>query len=86
MEIKKKTWPEHFQLVLDGKKSFDLRLADFPLNKGDTLILEEYDPKTKEYTGRTLTKKVKSIIKFNPTDAHTCDEIKEHGFYEIEME
>lgn len=86
MEIKKKIWPKYFQAVFDGKKNFELRLADFDVNEGDILVLEEYNPKTKEYTGRVLKKQVKSIIKFNPTEAHTIDEIKEHGFYMMEIE
>lgn len=47
MEIHKKTWPKSFQEIVDGKKKFDLRLADFELHEGDILILEEYEPKTK---------------------------------------
>ncbi len=27
--ISKKTWPYYFQLMIDGKKNTDLRLADF---------------------------------------------------------
>ena len=42
--IKKKTWPELFQKILDGKKNTDIRLADFPINEGDELILEEFNP------------------------------------------
>ena len=52
--IKKKTWPEYFELVLAGKKRFDLRVADFDIEEGDTLVLEEWNPKTKEYTGRKI--------------------------------
>jgi len=86
MEIKKKVWPEYFQQVLNGKKKFELRLADFDIKEGDTLILEEYDPETNTYTGRKLTKKAKSIIKFNPTRMHSIEEIKKYGFYIIDME
>jgi len=85
-EIKKKIWPEYFQLILDGKKDFELRLADFEINEGDILVLEEYNSETKEYTGRVIKKKVKSLIKFNPTEAHSLEEIKKFGFYEIGLE
>lgn len=47
MEIKKKVWPEYFQLILNGTKKFEQRLADFDIKEGDILILEEYDPETK---------------------------------------
>lgn len=37
MIIEKKVWPEYFQTILDGKKKFELRIADFECNVGDTL-------------------------------------------------
>lgn len=86
MEIKKKTWPEYFNKILNGEKNAELRLADFNLNKGDILILEEYDPKTKQYTGRTIRKKVKNLTKFNPAEMHNPEDIKKFGFYIIELE
>jgi len=85
-EIKKKSWPEEFQLILNGTKKVELRLADFNINQGDVLILEEYDPETNTYTGRRIKKTAKNIIKFNPTRMHHPEEIKKHGFYIIEME
>jgi len=85
-EIKKKCWPEFFQMVANGKKKFDFRLADFDIKEGDVLVLEEYEPETKTYTGRKIKKKAKSIIKVNPTRMHDLEEIKKHGFYIIEME
>jgi len=86
MEIRKKTWPELFQKMLDGKKNVDLRLADFEINEGDTLILEEYDPEAKSYTGRVLEKKVKNVNKVNLTDFHTPEQIKEFGHWVIELD
>ncbi len=85
-EIKKKTWPKFFQEVLEGKKKFDLRLADFDLKEGDTLILEEYNPETERYTGRSIKKKVKWLAKLNPTEYHSLEKIEKFGFWEIEME
>ncbi len=58
MKIDKKVWPEYFQLIIDGKKTFELRLNDFDISEGDTLVLKEWDPSTKDYTGRILEKKV----------------------------
>lgn len=86
MIIKKKVWPEYFQQIMNKTKKFELRLADFELKENDTLILEEYDPETNTYTGRKVTKKAKSIIKFNPLRMHNPEEIKKHGFYIIELE
>jgi len=86
MEIKKKVWPEYFEKILKGEKKFDLRLADFNLKKGDVLIFEEYNPKTKKYTGRIIKKKVKNLVKFDAAKAYSLDEIKKFGFWEIELE
>ncbi len=58
MKIEKKVWPEYFQQILNGKKTFELRLNDFDISEGDTLTLKEWDPETKDYTGRTLEKQV----------------------------
>ncbi len=54
MRIRKKTWKEGFERILSGEKTFDARLADFKCKKGDILILEEYDPIKKKYTGRKI--------------------------------
>jgi len=86
MEIKKKTWPKYFQEILEGKKKFEVRLANFDIKEGDILILEEYNPKTKEYTGRTIKKKINFITKFNPTEYHCLEDIKKYGFWEIGIE
>lgn len=86
IEIKKKTWPKYFKEILEGKKKFEIRLADFDIKEGDRLVLEEYDPETKKYTGRAIKKKVNFITKFNPTKAHTIEEIKKFGFFGIGLE
>jgi len=62
--IKKKIWPKYFDAVASGKKSWELRLDDFEVGEGDTLLLEEWDPRTKEYTGRKIEKKVTYVAKF----------------------
>ena len=37
-KVEKKVWPEYFQTILDGKKTFELRLNDFDIVDGDTLL------------------------------------------------
>jgi len=86
MEIKKKIWPEYFEKILSGDKKFELRLADFDINEGDTLVLEEYDPKTKKYTGKTIKKKARQIIKINPTKMYSLEQINKFGLYIITLE
>lgn len=86
MEIRKKTWPELFQRMLEGKKTADVRLADFEINEGDILVLEEYDPKTKAYTGRVLKKKIKNLNKVRLTDFNKPEDIEKYGHWIIELE
>lgn len=62
--IHKKCWPELFEKVLSGEKNFDLRLNDFKINPGDTLVLEEWDPDTKTYSGRSVSKQVTFVGQF----------------------
>ena len=84
--IHKKIWPEYFELVKSGKKKFELRLADFDIKEGDTLVLEEWDPETKEYTGRKIEKKVDFVLKFNLDKHGQKKEIEEKGLYVIQLE
>jgi len=86
MEIKKKTWPELFNKVLEGKKNSDVRLADFDIKEGDTLIFEEYSPETKRYTGRKIKKKVKHLTKLNLTDFNSFEDFKKYGHWLIDLE
>ena len=86
MEIAKKAWPDLFRQVLSGQKTYDLRLADWECSPGDVLILKEWDPEKREYTGRELRKKVgyvgntKDLPKFWPEKA-----VEEQGFQIISL-
>ena len=84
--IKKKIWPEYFEKVEAGEKRFELRLADFDIKEGDTLVLEEWDPKTKEYTGRKIEKKVDFVLRFKLDDFGQKKEIGEKGLQVIQFE
>jgi ASC-1-like (ASCH) protein len=84
--IKKKIWPEYFELVKSGKKRFEVRVADFGIKEGDILILEEWDPKTKKYTGRKVEKKIGYILKFPLNKFSQKDLIEKHGLYIIQLE
>lgn len=46
-----KTWPEYFQAVVKGEKTFEIRRNDRPFKVGDKLLLQEWDPKSETYTG-----------------------------------
>lgn len=83
--IKKKTWPKLFELVASGKKRVELRLADFDIREGDTLVLEEWNPETKQYTGRKIEKTVDYVLKFKLNDFGQEKEIKEKGLFVIQF-
>lgn len=57
-----KTWPEYFKEVEAGNKPFEVRKNDRNFQSGDTVILQEYDPATKKYTGKEATKTIGYIF------------------------
>ena len=57
-----KTWPEYYQAVWTGEKTFEIRVNDRNYQVGDLLVLQEFDPRTKEYTGSVLRKRVTYLI------------------------
>ncbi len=79
MKIKKKTWMPYFQEIMDGKKTFDARLANFDCRVGDILVLEEYDQKKKEYTGRVIEKEVTFILNTKTQKFWKQSEIQKQG-------
>ncbi len=83
--IKKKIWPDSFELLESGKKKFEIRLADFEVKEGDTLVLEEWDPSTKDYTGRKIEKAVSYVHKFELDMYGQKKEIEEKGIYVIQF-
>ena len=85
-EIRKKMWPAEFEAVIAGKKKIDIRVADFGINEGDTLVLEEWNPETKQYTGRSINKKIVFVMKFKIDDYGQQQEIENKGLYAIQLE
>lgn len=78
-KIEKKTWPEMFEKIKKGEKTFDARVADFKIAPGDTLVLREWNPKTKKYTGRKMEKKVTYVLKTKDVKFWKKEEIKKYG-------
>jgi hypothetical protein len=55
-EHKVKSWPPLFEATLSGAKTHELRrTGDRDYQVGDTLRLQEFDPRLQRYTGRELT-------------------------------
>lgn len=85
--IKKKIWPEYFDAIVSGKKKFELRLNDFEVKEGDTMLLEEWDPKISQYTGRKIEKKVTYVLPFKTDKLFWPEEeIKNKGLQIISLE
>lgn len=52
-----KTWPSFFKALQTGEKTFELKKNDRDFKVGDTLLLQEFNPRaepTKQYTGEEL--------------------------------
>ncbi|MEK7564842.1 MAG: DUF3850 domain-containing protein [Patescibacteria group bacterium] len=84
--INKKVWPEYFQKIILGEKKFELRLADFEVNKGDTLVLEEWNQDKKEYTGRKVEVTATYISKTKGLTFWPKEEIDNYGFQIIQFD
>lgn len=53
-----KTWPRFFNELWQGRKHTEFRRHDRDFRVGDVLRLREWDPETKEYSGRELSRKI----------------------------
>ena len=57
-----KTWKEDFEEVFMGRKTFEVRKNDRNFQKGDILILKEWDNEKQEYTGRQMARGISYIL------------------------
>lgn len=57
-----KTWPQYFARILDGSKTFEVRINDRDFCRGDRLLLREYDPDTDTYSGRAIRADVGYVL------------------------
>ena len=84
--IHKKVWSEYFEEIISGKKKLELRLADFEVNEGDTLVLEEWNKDKKEYTGRKIKVIATYIFKTKDQTFWPPKEVEKYGFQVIQFE
>ena len=86
MIIEKKVWPEYFQMILENKKRYELRLADFEIECGDVLLLKEWDQEKGRYTGREIKKKVNFVLKTKDLKFWSKEDINKFGFQIISFD
>lgn len=84
--IHKKVWKEYFEKIISGKKKLELRLADFEVKEGDTLVLEEWDKDRKEYTGRKVGVIATYILRTKDQTFWSPEEVEKYGFQIIQFE
>lgn len=84
-KIEKKMWPESYELVRTGQKTYDLRLADWHAQPGDMIIFREWNPKTGSYTGRSMEKKVGYVGKTKDWEVWPSEDIEKYGFQVISL-
>lgn len=80
MKIEKKVRPEYFQKIIDGVKTYELRLADFECKPRDILVLKEWNQKTKQYTGRVIEKTVTYVGKTKGQTFWPKEDVEKYGF------
>jgi len=62
MEHELKCWPEYYDAVDCGDKTFEIRKWDRPYREGDTIILRRYSPYIEDYTGQQMRLKITYLL------------------------
>ena len=57
-----KTWTEFFNAIQRGEKTFEVRKNDRDFKPGDIVELQEWNPATHQYSGRSLTFTIGFIV------------------------
>ncbi len=58
-----KIWPEFFNQVFLGNKTFEVRENDRDFKAGDRVVLREYDMSEGRYTGRQIRKEISYVLR-----------------------
>lgn len=57
-----KTWPEYYEAIIRGDKTFEVRVDDRGYEVGDVLALHEWD-RVREYSGRACEVTVRYVLR-----------------------
>lgn len=58
-----KCWPEYFDAIKDGRKTFDLRVDDRDYQVGDDMVQEEFKVHIGTYSGREFRCKITYVAR-----------------------
>lgn len=58
-----KCWPEFFDAVDRGEKTFEARKDDREFKLNDSILLREWSPVTESYTGREVRFRITYILR-----------------------
>jgi hypothetical protein len=61
-----KIFPQYFEAVESGRKTFEIRKDDRPYKVGDILILREWSTSTNSYTGNRTERKITYALRGAP--------------------
>jgi Domain of unknown function (DUF3850) len=64
-----KIWPQWFDAVRRGVKSYEIRKDDRNFNVGDDVMLEEFNPAVSERSGRILHRRIVYISRGEDAEA-----------------
>jgi hypothetical protein len=82
--VRKKSYPELFEQVLSGEKTFDMRIADITIEPGD--ILEQVEvTHDGAPTGRTVRHTVGAVLRTKEIDFWPPEEIDRYGYQIISL-
>ena len=77
--ITKKSYPDLFEKVLAGEKTFDMRVADFDVQPGD--ILEQIEVNySGTPTGRKVRHVVGEVLRTKEVDFWKQEDIDQYGY------
>ena len=86
MKIEKKVQHEYFEAILEGRKQFELRLADFKYEPGDTLVLLEQEKDGRTLSGRKLECEILFTLNTKIAEKFwTEKQIDKHGLIVISL-
>jgi len=64
-----KIWPKYFKSFKEGNKPYEIRRDDRSFKQGDILVLREWKPADREYTGKL---ELARVLQVDPLDIPDC--------------